>query len=144
MKLLARLVVALGFHETFLILWRQLRPVYLYRELIELAGEFEWHLIVLVVYRCAGVGADVEGLVPLHDERDRVVHLLGGDFLAVHLKHAGAGLANAAEVIERQRFGAETFVLEVKLHGVSAGRERLRAFGCASGRPGSRETPACP
>jgi len=32
----------------------------------------------------------------LKDERDGVIHLLGGDFLAVHLEHASAGLANAA------------------------------------------------
>ena len=37
-----------------------------------------------------------------------MIHLLGGDFLAVHLEHAGAGLADAAEAIERQRFGTKT------------------------------------
>jgi hypothetical protein len=50
MMLLARLVVPFGFHETFLILWRKLRPVYLDRELGQLACEFERHLIVLVVH----------------------------------------------------------------------------------------------
>ena len=53
--LLARLVVPLGFYETFLILWAQLRPVYLDRQLGQLACEFERHLIIVVVYRCARV-----------------------------------------------------------------------------------------
>ena len=53
--LLARLVVPLCFHETFLILGRKLWPVYLDRELGQLACEFERHLIVLVVHRCTGV-----------------------------------------------------------------------------------------
>ena len=53
--LLARLVVSLCFHETFLILRRQLRPVYLDRELGQLACELERHLIILVVHWCTGV-----------------------------------------------------------------------------------------
>src|SRR5271165_3913727 len=69
--LLAHLVVSLRFQETFLINRRQLWPIQPEREFGELAGEFERHLIVLVVHRCAGV----EGFVPLHDERDRGIAL---------------------------------------------------------------------
>ena len=45
---------------------------------------------------------DGEGLVPLQDDRDRMLHFLIGHFLAVHLEHAGAALADAADVFERQ------------------------------------------
>ena len=135
-----------GFHQPFLVFGRQLRPVDLERQLVELAGERERHLVVLVVHRRAGVGADVEGLVPLQDERERVFHLLGGDFLAVHLEHAGAALADAAHVVEGQRARAEAVVLEVELDACACRARARRGLPseCASGRPGSRGTPACP
>src|SRR5260370_11586753 len=40
-------------------------------QLVELAGEAERHLIIVVVDRRAGVGTDIEVLVPLQDEWDR-------------------------------------------------------------------------
>ena len=126
--LLAHLVVSLGLHQPLLVFGRELRPVDRQRQFVELAGEFERHLIVLVVHRCAGVRADVEGLVPLHDERDRMLHFLTGHFLAVHLEYAGTALADAAQVVEGQRAHSEAVVLEVKLHGVFAGCDRLGAF----------------
>ncbi len=57
-----------------------------------------------------------------------LLHLLGRDFLAVHLEHAGAGLGEAAHVIVEERADAEAFILEVELDGVFAGRERIGAF----------------
>src|SRR5215475_6229872 len=85
--LLARVVVPLPFlDETLLVLGRELRPIDRQRQLVELAGERERHLVLLVVHRRAGVGTDVEGLVELHDDRDRVLHLLGADDLAVDLE----------------------------------------------------------
>src|SRR5262249_7387574 len=36
-------------------------------QLVELAGEFERHLVILIVHRRAGVAAHVERLVPLPD-----------------------------------------------------------------------------
>jgi hypothetical protein len=57
-----------------------------------------------------------------------VVHLLGGDFLAVHLERAGPAAANAAHAIEGQRFSAKAVILEVKLDDVSSGRQSIRTF----------------
>ena len=51
-----------------------------------------------------------------------------GDLLAVHLQHAGAAAADAAQVVEGQRAHAEAVVLEVELQRVLARRQRLRAF----------------
>src|SRR6266851_7566153 len=78
------------------VLLRQFRPVELEGQLVQLAGELERHLIVLVVHRRAGVGADVEVLVPLQDQRQRALHLLVGDLLAVHLEQARAAAADAS------------------------------------------------
>ena len=65
-RLFARPVVSLAlFFEAFDVRGRQLRPVDLERQLVELAGEGERTLVVLVVHRRAGVGADVERFVPL-------------------------------------------------------------------------------
>jgi hypothetical protein len=47
------------------VLRRELRPVDREGDLVDLAGEGERDLVVLVVDRCAGIGADVEVLVPL-------------------------------------------------------------------------------
>src|SRR5262249_2534019 len=74
--LFARVVVPLALlDETFLVLGCELRTVDGQRQLVELAGERERHLVVLVGHRRAGVGTDVEGLVELHDDRDRMLHL---------------------------------------------------------------------
>ena len=50
----------------------QLRRSELEGQLVDLAGEGERHLVVLVVHPRAGVDADVEGLVRRQQERDRV------------------------------------------------------------------------
>ena len=92
------MVVAGRLGEALDILRRQLGPVELERQLVELAGKFEWALVILVVHGRTGVGADVESFVPLKDERDGVRHFLGGDLPAVHFEHARAGLADAAHV----------------------------------------------
>src|SRR5262249_60347719 len=82
---------------------------------------------VLVVNRRAGVGADIERLVPLEDEPDTVVHLLRAYGLAIDLELPGARLPDAAHVVEGQRPDPEALVLEVELEGVLAGRQ-LRSF----------------
>src|SRR5262249_40510494 len=62
MSLLAHSVVALCFPQLLDIFRRQLRSIDLQRELVELAGETEWHLVV-IGHRRASVGADVKVLV---------------------------------------------------------------------------------
>jgi hypothetical protein len=54
---------------------RQLRPIDLERELVERAGKFEWDLVILGHWG-AGIGADVEVLVPLHNEWNGMRHSL--------------------------------------------------------------------
>ena len=110
------------------VLGRQLRAVHLDRQLVELGGQRERRLVVRVVHAGQRVGADVEALVPLQDHGQRVLHLLGGDFLAVHLQRAGAGAAEAAHVVEGERAEAQAVILEVELQRVLAGRERVRSF----------------
>jgi hypothetical protein len=66
-----------GFLEFLDVLGRQLRPVHLNRQLVELGGQGERRLVVLVVHAGQCVRADVEALVPLQDHRQRVLQLLG-------------------------------------------------------------------
>src|SRR5216110_2047620 len=80
---------ACGPHQALLVRRRELRPVERERELHEPAVEPERHLVVAVLHRRAGVGADVEGLVPLQRDRDHPLHLLRRHHLAVDLEHAG-------------------------------------------------------
>ena len=47
--------------------------------------------------RRAGVGADIEVVVPLHDQRNRQLHNLARDLLAVDLEHARATATDAAD-----------------------------------------------
>src|SRR5437879_3319923 len=72
-QLLAHPVVSLCFHEPLLVFRREFRPVDRQCQLVELAGKPERHLVVLVVDRRAGVGADVEVLVPLQDQWQRAI-----------------------------------------------------------------------
>ena len=58
------------------VLGRELRAVDGQRQLVELAGEAEGGLVVLVGHRRAGIGAHVEALAPLHEHRDGLLHLL--------------------------------------------------------------------
>src|SRR6516164_1613486 len=71
------------------LLGRQLWTFNLQRDLAEFTGESEWALIVLIVHGRAGVRAEVHALVPLHDERVGMFHLLSRDFIAVHLERSG-------------------------------------------------------
>ena len=117
------------------------------RQLVELAGEGERHLVVRVVHRCAGVGADVEALVPLQDQRASCAPSSGvATSLPSTFSTPVPPLADAAHVVEGERADAEAVVLEVELERVLARRQRVRAFplDALADRPGSRGTPACP
>src|SRR5262245_41777879 len=94
--LLGRAVVACSLLE-FLDISR--RPVYFQRELVKLTSELERHLII-IGNRRARIRADIEVLVPLHDERDSVLHGLTHYFLVVDFEHAGAAAADSAHAIE--------------------------------------------
>ena len=108
-------------------------------QLVELRGELERRLVVRVVDAGQRVGADVEALVPLQDHRQRFLHPLSRDLLAVDLEGARARPTKAAEVVERERASAEAFVLEVKLDRMPPRRQRVRAFEwwLWMGKPGS-------
>src|SRR5262249_47249301 len=110
------------------VLRRQLRPIDCERELVELTGELEGHLVVPVIDGRAGIGADVEVLVPLPDERNSVLQLLARHLLAVHLEHAGAAAADAAYVVKGKRAKTEAVILEVELQRVLAWRQCLRSL----------------
>jgi Predicted periplasmic protein (DUF2092) len=56
--LLSVLNRAFGFRQLFLVFWRQLRRLDQDGQLVDLAGELERHLIILVIHRRAGVGPD--------------------------------------------------------------------------------------
>ena len=56
------------------LLRRQLRTVHLDRQLVELGGQRERRLVVGVVHAGERVGADVEALVPLQDDRQGLLH----------------------------------------------------------------------
>jgi len=64
----AGLVVSLSFLQLLAIGRSQLWPVDGESELGDFAVECEEHLIVLVVHKRAGIGADIEVFVPLQDE----------------------------------------------------------------------------
>src|SRR5262249_10536527 len=99
------------------LLLRRIKRSQLDCQLIEIAGEPEWWLIVVVIYSRAGIHSDIEGLANRCDKWNGVRNRLVGDFFAIHRQDAGAALAETGAV-----------VFEVKHDGVLAGRERLRAF----------------
>ncbi len=107
---------------------RQLRPVHLDRQLVELGGQRERRLIVGIIDTGQRIGANVEALVPLQDHWQRMRHGNGLDFFAVHFERAGAGAAKTAHVVEGERADAKAVILEVELQRVFAGHERVRAF----------------
>src|SRR5215510_374184 len=106
-----------GVLDDLMVIAGQLRWPELEGQFVDLAGEAERHLIVLVVHRRAGVDAHVECFVDGYQEWSGVRNLLGRNLFAVHHEHAGAALAEAGSV-----------VLEVEHDGVLARRERLLAF----------------
>src|SRR6185312_12553056 len=77
----------------------------------------EWHLVVGIVHRRAGVGPDVEGLVDRQDCRSGLGNALGCDLLAVHLQYAAAALGHAGPV-----------VFEVEFESMLAWSERVLPF----------------
>src|SRR6516225_9109424 len=127
-RLLAGVVVALSLPQLLYILWRQLRPFDRECQFAELAGEGEWYLVILIVHRRAGIGADVEVLVPLQYQRQRVFHRLRCHRRAVNLQDTRTALTDAADVVEGERTHAETVVFETELQSVLAGRQHLSTF----------------
>lgn len=105
--LLAHLVVPLALvREHDLFAGTQLRMLEIDRQLVELASEPKWHLIVLLVHRRASIHTHVEGVIPLEDERNCVFEPVLGDLLAVHLQHAetarvGSGRAALGCVVQK-------------------------------------------
>src|SRR6476661_1361344 len=106
-----------GFGLGFLVLCHHLTRSEFDSQLVELAGEAERRLVILVVHTRASIHPDVERLIDGHKGGDGVRDRLAGYFLAVHRQNAGATFAHAWAV-----------VLEVKQDGVFTRRERLRTF----------------
>ncbi len=103
------------------VLRRELRAVDRDGQLVELGGQRERRLVVGVVDPGQGIRADVEALVPLQDDGQRVLQLLRLHNLAIHLEDAGAGLPDAAHVVVGEGAIAKAVVLEVELDGVLSG-----------------------
>src|SRR5262249_7239766 len=87
----------------------------------------EWDLIVFRHWR-AGVRTDVKVLVPLHDERDSVLHRFARHLFAVDLEHTSTTAANATDVVEGERTKTEAVIFEVELKRVLARRQRIRSL----------------
>ena len=100
-----------------IIFFRQFRGSQLDRQLVELAGEAERRLVVVVVHARAGIDSDIEGLVDGKATWNSVRDGFLGDFLAVHRQDARAAFRHAGPV-----------VFEVKHDGVLARRQCLRSF----------------
>src|SRR5262249_13216118 len=98
LPLFADPIVPLGLLKLRDLVRRQLRPVDGQRDLVQLTGESERRLVVVVVDRRAGVGANVQSLVPLQDERNRMLHFLGCDDIPVDLQDTGTALADASVI----------------------------------------------
>src|ERR1017187_1757627 len=127
-QLFAGVIVAFSLLQLLNVRRRQLRPVNRKRQFVELPGEGERNLIVLVLHRSASVGANVKVLVPLQDQRQGVLHRLRGHRLAVDLENAGTAAADTAHVVEGERSHAKTAVPEVEFERVLAGRKRFRSL----------------
>ncbi len=95
---------------------------------MELAGEAEGGLIILVGHRRAGIGTHVEVFIPLHGHGNGLFHLPGGDHLAVDLEIAGSAAAQATGAAVLQCSGTQTIVFEVEFKGVPAGSQLVRSF----------------
>src|SRR5262249_5465293 len=106
----------------------QLRRIERNRQLVDLAGKVERHLIVAVIHRRRPADADAEPLVDRPDQGNGPVQLLGGHGLAVHLQRPSATPANTAQVVVRQRRLTEPVVFEIELDRVLAGGQRLRSI----------------
>ena len=104
----------------------ELRPVDVDRQLVELRGQREGRLVVGVVHAGERVRADVEGLVPLQDQRQRPLHRLAVDVLAVDPERAGAGPPMPLKSLKARVPTPIPSYVEVELDGVLAGRQRAR------------------
>jgi hypothetical protein len=74
----------LSLHQLLLVFIGQDRRRYRDRQLVDLAGKGEGNLVVLIVDRRAGVGADVERFVPWQDQGYSALHTLRRDGNAVN------------------------------------------------------------
>src|SRR5277367_3733700 len=95
---------------------------------VDRAGEFERHLVVLVVHRIGAAAADVERLVERLDRWKGMLQRLSGHDLPVHLKRSGASPADTAHIVVRERPWSESVVLEVILDSMFAGGQDIRSF----------------
>src|SRR4030095_7328592 len=73
-----------GFGLSLLILRRHLVRLELNSQLVELSGEAERRLVVLVIHPRAGINPDIEGLIDRKERWDGMRDRLASDFLAVH------------------------------------------------------------
>src|SRR5882724_12604379 len=109
MQLFARGVVPLAFHRhRLLFVGGHLLRTKLERQLVQLSREAEWDVVVVIEerHRSPCIHPDIEGLVPLEDEWDRVVDVLGIHRLAIDDKRTSPALAEPATVefeVERKR-----------------------------------------
>ena len=71
-------------------------------EFYNFTSESKGHLIILVVNSCAGVGSNVECLIPLKEERNCPLQFLGRNFLAVDLEHTYAAACDTADTVVRK------------------------------------------
>src|SRR5271168_594487 len=112
---------ALGSFQLLDILRTQHRRIERDGHLVDRAGEFERHLVVLVVHRIGAAAADVKCLVERLDRWKGMLQRLSGHNLAVHLKRSGASPADTAYIVVRKRPRAEPVVLEVIFDRMLAG-----------------------
>ena len=68
------------------------------RQFIDRTVETEGQLIVGIVNAGTRVDADVKGLVPRHERRDRMRNFLISDLGAVHFQDAGATFGHAGTI----------------------------------------------
>src|SRR5262245_31871200 len=126
--LFARPVVAACGFEFLDVLGRQLRSVDRQREFVNLSGKLERHLVVTIIHRGTGISADVEVLVPLHNQWNGMLHTLSCYFSAIDFEHAGAASTNSTYAIEGKGFDAHTVVFKVEFQRMLARRQCVRAL----------------
>src|SRR5271165_1996618 len=104
---------AVGTLQLLYVVRSQYRRIERDGHLVDGAGEFERHLVVIIIHRrCAGA-ADIEGLIERLDQGKGMLERLGRYYLAVHLQRSGSALADTAQNVVRQRRLAESVVFEV-------------------------------
>src|SRR5262249_40125324 len=87
------------------------------RQLVNPAGELEWHLVVLVVHRRTSVDPNIERVGPPDADRQTLGHGVAIEDLAIQLQRAGTTLAHA-----------RTVLLPVEFEGVLTRRKRALAL----------------